>query len=253
MTLLHFVFVLSVLLVALFSWYIEFSVAQVELCQANCVSSDRLVGPDQPTEPKTHPWASAPFPSSNGGFCKLGCQIFYMEVPKNTTCKRMCGYFYRYEVTVGYSHLIEEARLECENGCDIAVQVCQAGYYCNSGLMLPCEPGTYREAVVNVSNVALEAAGKCTPCPYGRYRSADKGKSANDCSLCPVGTYANVTGSKREADCSRCPAGMNAEEPGMRLCKCITPGSCELELNGETFFKNGEDFYRETVPFVGRW
>lgn len=227
--------------------------AQVDLCQSNCVSSDRLVGPTRMPDTLTHPWAVAPFPSSNGGFCKLGCQIFYYEVPKNTTCHRLCEYFYRYDVTVGYSDLIEEALLECQNGCDIALQVCQAGYYCTEGLMMPCPPGTYREAVTNVSVVALSEASKCTPCPYGRYRSLDKGKSADDCSLCPVGTYANVTGSVRESDCQRCPAGQNAEEPGMRLCKCITADSCDLTVDGKNYYKNGVDYYRETIPFIGRW
>ncbi|RYY86823.1 hypothetical protein EON63_05115 [archaeon] len=37
-------------------------------------------------------------------------------------------------------------------------------------------------------------AEECTPCPYGRYRSTQKGKSADDCNKCPIGTYANVTG-----------------------------------------------------------
>jgi hypothetical protein len=119
--------------------------------------------------------------------------------------------------------------------------------------MLPCGPGTYREAVSNVSVSSLEQAKACTPCPYGRYRSLDKGKSADDCSLCPVGTYANVTGSTRESDCQRCPAGMNAEEPGMRLCKCITPESCGMVEDKKVYYKNKIDYYRETVPFIGRW
>jgi hypothetical protein len=48
---------------------------------------------------------------------------------------------------------------------------------------------------------------------------------------------------------------MNAEEPGMRLCKCITGESCDLEFkrSGNTYYNNGVDFYRETVPFIGRW
>jgi hypothetical protein len=192
------------LFICLSFWFVT---AQVDLCQTNCVSSDRLIGSTRMPETRTHSWAVAPFPATNGGFCKLGCQIFYNEVPKNTTCHRLCGYFYRYQITVDYSDLIEEARLECENGCNIGLQICQAGYYCNEGIMKPCPPGTYREPVVNVSVVALAEAAQCTPCPYGRYRSLAKGKSANDCSLCPVGTYANVTGSVRESDCQRCPAG----------------------------------------------
>lgn len=96
---------------------------QLELCQSNCVSSDRLTGPTRMENTKTHPWKVAQYPSSNGGFCKLGCQIFYTETPKNTTCKNLCGYFYRSKISVEYSDLTEEARLECEDGCDIALQV----------------------------------------------------------------------------------------------------------------------------------
>eukprot|EP01031_Cornospumella_fuschlensis_P024188 gene24188-29257_t len=212
---------------------------QLELCQANCQSPDRLTGPTRMTDTRPHPWKVAPFPASTSGFCQLGCQIFYVNVPKNTTCKRLCGYFYRYQITAEYSDLAEEARLECEDGCDIALQVCQAGYYCSTGVMLPCPPGTEAE--------------ECTPCPYGRYRSTQKGKSADDCNKCPIGTYANVTGSVQQADCQRCPAGQNAEEEGMRLCKCITEDSCDLQVAGRDYYSNGVDFQRETIPYIGRW
>lgn len=231
----------------------RFIFAQLSLCQSNCASSDRLVGPTKMQDTRTHPWKVARFPSTNSGFCKLGCQIFYTEVPKNTTCKRLCGYFYRYKITDQYNDIAEEARLECEDGCDIALRICEAGYYCNTGVKLPCPGGTYREAVTDVSVLALEAAASCTNCPYGRYRSTEKGKSADDCSLCPRGTYANVTGSVKQSDCQRCPAGQNAEEEGMRLCKCITSDSCNLTLAGEDYYVNGVDYYRETVPFIGRW
>jgi hypothetical protein len=227
--------------------------AQLDLCQLNCESSDRIVGATRMTNTLPHPWAIASFPSSNGGFCKLGCQLFYTEVPRNTTCKRLCSYFYRHRLTSGYNDLAEEAKLECQDGCDIALQICQAGYYCNSGLMIPCPPGTYREAVTNISIIALEATGSCTNCPYGRYRSTKRGKSANDCTKCPKGTYANVTGSVIVSDCQRCPAGQTAEEEGMQLCKCITGDSCDLTVAGDRFFINKVDYFRETIPFIGRW
>lgn len=119
--------------------------------------------------------------------------------------------------------------------------------------MLPCPPGTYREPVTDVSVVALSKAAECTKCPYGRYRGTSKGKSADECSKCPIGTYADVTGSTRVSDCLRCPAGTNAEEEGQRLCKCITPGSCGSTIDKLEVFSNGVDYYRETVPFIGRW
>ena len=226
---------------------------QVDLCQSNCVSADRLTGPTKMQQTKQHPWAMAAFPTKQKGFCQLGCQLFYTEVPKNTTCKRLCNYFYRYKITVGYNDLAEEAKLECQDGCEIALQVCQAGYYCDEGIMLPCPAGTYREPVTDVSILALEKATSCTKCPYGRYRSTNKGKSADECTKCPIGTYANVEGSVKESDCQRCPAGTNAEEEGQRLCKCITPGSCGSIIDDNVVFSNGVDYYRESIPFIGRW
>mmetsp|Transcript_25564 Transcript_25564/g.42857 ORF Transcript_25564/g.42857 Transcript_25564/m.42857 type:complete len:253 (-) Transcript_25564:2398-3156(-) len=227
--------------------------AQLELCQENCVSSDRLTGPTRMLSTRPHPWKIAEFPTKQEGFCQLGCQIFYTEVPKNTTCKRLCDYFYRYQVSSGYNDLAEEAKLECRDGCEIALQVCQAGYFCTLGNMLPCPAGTYREPVTDVSVLALEQARECTPCPFGRYRSTNKGKSADECSKCPIGTYANVTGSVKVSDCQRCPAGQNAEEEGQRLCKCITADSCESTIDGIEVFSNGVDYYRESIPFIGRW
>ena len=78
-----------------------FVFGQVELCQSNCQSSDRITGliskkkiqlfififhyylrkgPTKMTDTRPHPWKIALFPSTNGGFCKLGCQLFYVEV-----------------------------------------------------------------------------------------------------------------------------------------------------------------------------
>jgi hypothetical protein len=227
--------------------------AQLDLCQGNCVDSDRLTGPTRMHNSRPHPFAITEFPTKQAGFCQLGCQLFYNEVPKNTTCKRLCDYFYRYKVTSGYNDLAEEAQLECQDGCDLALQICQAGYYCSTGVMLPCPAGTYREPVTDLSIVALELAGECTPCPFGRYRSANKGKSADECSKCPIGTYANVTGSVRVSDCQRCPAGQNAEEEGQRLCKCITDDSCDSVIDTLPVYSDGVDYYRESIPFIGRW
>ena len=48
-----------------------------------------------------------------------------------------------------------------------------------------------------------------------------------------------------------------AEDEGMQLCKCINGDTCNFEENGLTYFNesinNGQDFNRETVPFIGRW
>jgi len=191
--------------------------AQVEICQANCASSDRLTGPEVTPNTRPHPWNIAPFPNKNFGFCQMGCQLFFSEFPYNVTCKRLCDFTYRYDTKVGYSDLNEQAISECRDGCDIALQVCQAGYFCNDGRMTVCAPGSYRESVSGVSIEQLSHTKECTLCPPGRYRAINKGKSANDCTLCPVGKYANVLGSVLVSDCKRCPAGKNAEERG----KCV--------------------------------
>jgi hypothetical protein len=227
---------------------------QLKLCQSNCNSVGRIVGPTKMLYTRSYPFAIAPFPTDKfDNFCKLGCQKFYSDDPKNTTCKSYCDHFFRYKVTTGYSDYIEEAILQCKDGCDIGLKVCQAGYYCVDGNMLPCPPGTFREGAVNVSKTDLPIVHNCTLCPYGRYRSEIKGKSADECSKCPIGRYANSMGNTKESDCLRCPAGTNAEEEGMRVCTCIDNDSCDLDINGVHYFKNGVDYNRETIPFIGRW
>lgn len=47
----------------------------VKLCQSNCVSGDRLVGPTKMEHTRDHPWKVAPFPTKLDSFCKLGCQV----------------------------------------------------------------------------------------------------------------------------------------------------------------------------------
>ena len=108
----------------------------LELCQLNCGSADRLSGPTRMPNTRSHPWKIAPFPAKTIAFCKLGCQLFFSELPKNTTCKRNCDYYYRFQGTDGYSDLAEEALLECRDGCQIGYEVCQAGFYCDKGEML---------------------------------------------------------------------------------------------------------------------
>ena len=145
------------------------------------------------------------------GFCKLGCQLFYAEVPKLTTCNRLCTYFYRYSITTNYSDIMEEAQLECKDGCDIALQICSPGlfhmdfsafvhcnlidriksihsiqflrsihlgYYCASGDMLPCPIGTFRGTVPDVSLESLARTQTCELCPVGRFRGTPKAKTA---------------------------------------------------------------------------
>lgn len=230
----------------------------LQLCLANCASGDRLTGSTRMRHTRDHPYKVARFPTVQMGFCQLGCQIFFSEGPKNTTCKNNCNYYYRIKTTTGYSDVIEEAKLECRDGCDIGLQVCQAGYYCTDGEMTLCPPGKFREAVKSLAFTALEETHQCIDCPSGRYRGATKGKSANDCSLCPIGKYVNTTGSVYSYQCERCPAGKTAAEEGSSVCVCITPGSCDLpiQLQGfdkQEFFKNDVDYFRETVPFIGRW
>lgn len=250
------IFIKCVCLISLFLNY-SFASDGLELCQANCVSSYRLTGPTRMAETKPHPWKVAQYPTSTSGFCKLGCQLFYAKHPQNETCYKACDKSYRYKISSGYSDIAEEARLECRDGCSIALQICQAGYFCSSGNMTVCPSGRYRESVTDISIVALQFAKECTECPFGRYRPIVKGKSANECNLCPVGKYANKTGGIQVSDCERCPAGKFAEQEGMQLCKCINSDSCDLSIDSDgisrNFFSNDIDFYRESVPFIGRW
>jgi hypothetical protein len=252
--------VMFIVLLFLFS-VCHFNVlAQLELCQSNCVSSDRLVGPTKMPDTNPHPYKIAQFPTKQSGFCKLGCQMFFSQYPTNVSCTDACDYQYRYELTTGYSDIAEEARLECRDGCQSGVLVCQTGYYCRTGAMLPCAPGKFRNPVPSVSIVDLLTASECVNCPPGRYRSRDKGINIDSCTKCPVGKYAGVTGSVLVSDCQRCPAGKFAEDEGMSACKCITGESCDFEYsalsllteNKTNFYANQIDFDRETVPYVGR-
>jgi hypothetical protein len=231
--------------------------AQVQICRENCKSSDRLVGPFRMVNQRPHPWSQAVFPTDKFAFCQMGCQFFFTEFPVNTTCKRLCDFIYRYQTTVAYSDLAETAIRECRDGCDIALLVCQAGFYCTEGVMIPCPPGRYRSPITDLSVMSLNLATVCAECPPGRYRPSSKGKKPEDCSKCPLGKYAGVTGSVLVSDCRRCPAGKTAEQEGMDACKCINEASCDLEINIQGspvhFYKNGIDFARETAPFIGRW
>jgi hypothetical protein len=93
------------------------------LCQENCGSSDRISGPTRVEDTRDHPWKVEQFPTKQMQFCKLGCQLFFSEFPKNTTCKNICGYYYRYRATAGYSNIADGAKLECQDGCEIGLQV----------------------------------------------------------------------------------------------------------------------------------
>ena len=229
-----------------------------ELCKSNCNSTTiRLVGPTQPTDTRPHPWITTLLPAKGAEFCQLGCQLFFTELPYTVSCQANCEWFYRFDATDGYSNLAEKAKLECFDGCDIAYEVCQAGFYCTGNKLIPCPAGTYRGAVRNVTASELNTAHSCRQCPYGTYRSRTLGTKKSDCTKCPVGTYLNALGSTAMTDCVRCPAGKWSDVEGMRFCKCIDAASCDLPIivGGVTtnYFNNTIDFYRETVPFIGRW
>ena len=44
-----------------------------------------------------------------------------------------------YQLSVGYSDIIEESLSNCRDGCDIALQTCQAGFYCENETMVSKE------------------------------------------------------------------------------------------------------------------
>ena len=228
-----------------------------DLCKANCNSTARLIGPTKPTDTRQHPWLIAEFPAKSPEFCKLGCQSFFTDFPSTALCKANCELFYRFDATEGYSNLAVEAKLECFDGCEIGYEVCEAGHYCTNGRLIPCPAGTYRGIVANISVSARRAVHSCLPCPYGTFRSRELGVNTDDCTKCPVGKYLDARASTSETDCVRCPAGKWSDTEGMRFCKCINNASCDdpIIVNSVTtkYFNNTVDFYRETVPFIGRW
>ena len=206
-------------------------------------------------------------------FCKLGCTYFFVSSEDSTTnkstldqCLYQCDDKYSYNsLTPPYNDLAQVARLECRDGCLLALKRCQPGYYCiqvlfdnddddnkavdsstnivphyQGGDMIPCPAGTYR-------NVAYNAITECIPCPPNYFREATKGKSISSCSPCPAGTSAIEYGSTSIKDCIRCHAGTFSTEAS--YCTCITPQACaEDQLPPPADAEK-----KDTVPYIGRW
>ena len=221
-------------------------------------------------------------PSPFSEFCNVGCRFFHASETEPTLlsdCLDSCNIFYFYNVSVGYSDPMEVARLECRDGCQYALQRCQAGHYCTQvrvisanttradsadstkvkrdndndndnnngliytgGVMRQCPAGTYRDD-------SYEAVESCIPCPRGRYRERPRGTNLDSCEECPVGTYTTSVGSSSKEMCLRCPAGTFTTEPGSAECKCITPGACVAHQLPSP----ADAEKRDTVPYVGRW
>ncbi|CAM9966952.1 unnamed protein product [Ectocarpus sp. 12 AP-2014] len=200
--------------------------------------TQRLVGPTEPASEvnATYPYARAPLPLPFHSFCQLGCSYFFTGSPQNTSCSGLCDNFYARNASVGINDYAEKARLECRDGCNIAVLRCQPGYACADGVMSECSPGTYR-------NTSYDMINTCTQCPKGTYRAKGKGSGVDDCALCPVNTYQNTTGATAETDCIRCPDGFYAEEEGTAECSCVTEDSCLPEW---------QNFQRDSMPHIGR-
>ncbi|CAM9368201.1 unnamed protein product [Scytosiphon promiscuus] len=205
----------------------------------NVWDTQRLVGPTEPASElnATYPFARAPFPLPSTRFCRLGCSFFFAGSPRNTTCAGLCDKFYARNVSVGINDYAEKARLECRDGCNIAVLRCQPGHSCAHGIMSPCTPGTYR-------NISYDAITSCMECPEGTYRVEELGRGVDDCALCPVNTYQNTTGATASTDCVRCPDGYYAEEEGTAECICMTEDSCLPEW---------QNYQRDSMPHIGRY
>ena len=248
-----------------------------EQCHRDCRAFPRLVGPTRPSDDmdalgnplrltRPYPYHTAAseeydFPT----FCALGCTYFFvasgaeihpLSWSDDTTldrCFALCDDSYEYNVTVGYNDLVEMARLECRDGCQIALIRCQPGYYCiqatpktnglrySGGDMLPCPAGMYRD-------VSYDQVTECFPCPPNHFREDIKGKSLSSCSKCPPNSSTtDGTINTSIKDCIRCPAGFFSTEGSS--CKCITPQSCDQ--NQMSFPADAEK--RESIPFIGRW
>lgn len=201
-------------------------------------------------------------------FCEVGCSLFYSipnhEGVKLHNCTDKCDDLYKYNVSVGYSDLAEVARLECRDGCQMAMKRCQPGFFCTQvrkidrrvdlnktqneskhyeeGYMNHCVAGTYRD-------VDYSAVEKCILCPPGSFREDIKGRNLDSCSKCPVGTYNKRNGSTSILDCLRCPAGTFTNQPGSETCICITPASCsDNQLSSPADAEK-----KDTIPYIGRW
>ena len=207
-----------------------------------------------------------PNPNPNSMFCKAGCTFFFsVEVSvaksaKLSTCTDRCDTAFRSKehISVGYSDLADVARLECRDGCSIALMRCQPGYKCTlakpykddsgatkhtDGEMAICPPGTYRD-------VSYDQVEECIDCPPGRYREDNKGRYMESCSKCPIGKYVNATGSNSILQCLRCPAGRFGNQPGKALCECINDQAC---LHPQKYASPADAEKRATFPFEGRW
>ncbi len=208
-------------------------------------------------------------PNPYTAFCEIGCSLFFSLpiVPVELVhCTDECDDLYRYNVTVGYNDLAEVARLECRDGCQMALKRCQPGYYCpqvqldktrsitvekpffkeerayERGFMAHCEAGTYRDVDYN-------SVESCVPCPPGRFREDIKGRNLESCSKCPAGTYNRFNGSSSMLDCLRCPAGTFTNEPGSEFCICITPAAC----SPDQLPSPADAEKKDTIPYIGRW
>jgi hypothetical protein len=253
------------------------AIATEKQCHLDCRQApSRLVGPTRPsddidalgnplrlTRPYPYHHISSTEEYDLPRFCELGCTYFYVSSgagmhpslwpsDKSTLdqCMFQCDDTYRYNVSVGYNDLLEMARLECRDGCQIGLIRCQPGYYClqaspdktrsySGGDMLPCPAGTYRD-------VAYDQVSECVPCPPNHFREGVKGKSLSSCSKCPANTSSRQRSTSIK-DCVRCPAGTMSTKGSS--CKCITPQACDE--NQLPFPADAEK--RESVPFIGRW
>lgn len=223
-------------------------------------------------------------PNPYKSFCEIGCSIFYSFPNKDDDsndknkpvelvhCTDHCDELYKYNISVGYNDLAEVARLECRDGCQMAVQRCKHGYFCSQvkvitdrssntttssksednkgqrkltyegGRMEYCPAGTYRD-------IDYDAVEECVPCPPGRFREDIKGRNLESCSKCPAGTYNKLYGSSSILDCLRCPAGTFTNQPGSEFCICITPDACiEHQMPSPADAEK-----RNTIPYIGRW
>mmetsp|Transcript_32156 Transcript_32156/g.68049 ORF Transcript_32156/g.68049 Transcript_32156/m.68049 type:complete len:282 (+) Transcript_32156:220-1065(+) len=258
-------------------------------CHLDCRSSNRPVGPTRPwdaTDPlRNSLHLTRPYPYHIGAadvdeyvfpeFCKLGCTYFFVSSDERGAgssestldqCLGQCDDKYSYNSsTPPYNDLAEMARLECRDGCLMALKRCQPGYYClqvsfgderiitdngldektansvryTGGEMIPCPAGTFRD-------VSYNAVTECTPCPPNYFREGVKGRSSSDCSPCPAGTSAASPGNDSIKNCLRCPAGTFSTKAS--FCACITPQACDGDLASPADAEK-----RDSVPYIGRW
>jgi hypothetical protein len=132
-------------------------------------------------------------------------------------------------VDPGYYSIDEKGQDSNLTEYRVGQKLCEAGYYCQRGIRLPCASGASTNGSVSCGNCppATEGIqGKCSSCTVGKVSP-----SGAPCELCAKGRYA-----LDKIICDLCGPGRFSELAGQTTCRNCTAGnyyfSCFLLFNG---------------------